>query len=108
MFNLVAFWRKETGDRKSDYFCVKQLNIFEQYFLVGKIRTVSKGLLEDVAEDTGSWALELALVVRRSMRLEKKSPQGFSMSTIENVSPFPKNAKRTVWATKEQFQTCFL
>ena len=89
-------------------YILDDISFFEQYFLVGKIRTVSKGLLEDVAEDTGSWALELALVVRRSMRLEKKSPQGFSMSTIENVSPFPKNAKRTVWATKEQFQTCFL
>lgn len=34
-------------------FVLKQLNIFEQYFLVGKTRTVSKGLL-DVAEDTGN------------------------------------------------------
>ena len=34
-------------------FVLKQLNIFEQYFLVGKTRTVSKVLL-DVAEDTGN------------------------------------------------------
>lgn len=35
-------------------FVLKQLNIFEQYFFVGKIRNVSKELLGDMAEDTGN------------------------------------------------------
>lgn len=72
MFKWWHFGEKKLETGRVVTFVLKQLNIFEQYFLVGKIRNISKELLGDMAEDTGNQALELALIVGRNMRLKKK------------------------------------
>ena len=54
MFKWWHFGEKKRETGRVITFVLKQLNIFEQYFFVGKIRNLSKELLGDMAEDTGN------------------------------------------------------